>query len=200
MWIVVCGPTGTGKELIVKEIARGGYDLLPSFYVETEKTQFLRELAVFTRRMKTQIEASRFMERRDVVTVRTFWETRDVFVPIAKAMDRINQDEARAFELIFESMEDEHYIPPTAVVYAKTDKMNALNRMKLNGIVGISEEEFNLQVAYYDKFIDKVRVPVIELDISLSPDEVRRNLEFGLSSLKAANLTQRTLWTRTFFK
>lgn len=204
MWIVVCGPTGTGKELIIGDMVRSGFEIIPptppSFYVETEKTQFLQELAIFSSRFNASLEASKWMERKDVVTLRTFWESRDVFVPIARMMDKISEAESRAFQLIFNSLQDDHYIPPTAIIYAKTDKMNALNRMKLKNKIEISEDEFNLQVEHYDKFVERVRTPVIELDISLPPDEVRKNLEFGLSSLKAANLVQRTLWTRTFFK
>ena len=201
MWLMICGPTGSGKNVVAKELVKTSFDYLPSFYVETEESKFIQELEILTSRVSAQMKASTLIDRRDIYTLRSFWDSKYVYIPAGKSFDRFSPMEAKALDIVCKSFDDDALTPPTAVIYCKTDKMNAHNRLALqNRGVEISDEEFNLHVELYDKMIERVRVPVIEIDVSKDIAEIAKNLEFGLASLKSANLTNASVWSRTFFR
>lgn len=198
MWIQIIGATGTGKEHVLNLIKKDGYELIGSPVVQLPENQLLQELNYAAARACWDVKAASLMERKDVVTIRSYYESRDIFVPTAFQMTQLTKAELEIFQTCYSFLDDEFFTPPDVVLFCKATKVNALNRAAMRG-VQINDDVFNKQVELYDEYVKKIRVPVIELDSLADPAHVQKNLEFGISSIKTANLSSRSIWKRTMF-
>jgi hypothetical protein len=200
MWIIASGATGTGKEHVVSLLKTQGFENQTSIYQLPEDLSPLeRELTLAMGRAKDMIKAGKDMNRRDVVTMRSFFESRDIFIPIAHEQTELGAQDMKLINIVSSTMDNEFFTPPHAVIYCRSDKMSAYNRQSLRGGITVSDVIFNRQIELYDQWIAKLRVPVIEINVADSPDKISRDLEFGISSIKAANLVGSSVWDRTFF-
>jgi deoxyadenosine/deoxycytidine kinase len=173
---------------------------MPSKFVDNGSMDpLLKELSFAMSRANTMIKAGKLMNRKDIVTVRSFYESRDIFIPISFEQTLINKFDVDVFNTVAGTLDDDFFIPPHAVIYCRSDKMSALNRVALRG-VEVSEFEFNRQIELYDEFAKKIRVPLIEIDVAEPPDAINRNLEFGISSIRAAALVGSSVWESSFFR
>jgi deoxyadenosine/deoxycytidine kinase len=199
MWIAILGAPGTGKTLVAEMLSKDGFDLLDYEKPEAEKP-FKKDLKHFTGRLRNQLIAAQVMNRKDVVTIRSIWDTYGIFIKASRRLQEISEDEFSIFKQIYDSFPDGGLEPPHAVIWTRTDKMSAFNRMALRG-VEINQEHFNLQLAAYEELMSEVKVPIIEIDTSqMRPEAIKKNLDFGIASLKASNLSSQSLWSRSFFR
>lgn len=198
MWIQIIGATGTGKEAVLNLITKDGYEHIGWPVHQVQDNQLLQELNYAAVRARVDVKAASLMERKDIVTVRSYYESRDVFVPTAVEMTQMTKSDQQIFDTCYSFLDDDFFTPPDVVIFCKATKINALNRAAMRG-VQINDDVFNKQVQLYDEYVKKIKVPVIELDSLADPAQVQKNLEFGISSIKTANLSSRSIWKRTMF-
>jgi deoxyadenosine/deoxycytidine kinase len=197
MWIQIIGPTGSGKNFVFDALKKDGFELL-TFDVKSENP-FERQVEYLMNRFRLHINASQVKDRKDVVTIRGFHDTHLIINQILTELTTLNDREYRILSMIYENMFGLYSPPPDVVVFMQTPKISALNRQKLNNIE-VSEEFFNREVDLYSEFATRIGVPVIELDASQKADILLKNLDFGISSIKAANLGSQNIWKREFLR
>ena len=198
MWIAIIGACGTGKHSVLKMLEKDGYKYIEAVKPKLETPGFDLEFAYACERLRVQIEAQKIMNKKDVVTIHTFWETWDVFTPIAESKFQIDRVEMDRLKLMSETFK-EILEPPHAIIYTQSEKMNAFNRMQLRQQT-VNQLDFNQQIELYQKFVEKVRVPVVDVDGNRTFDDMRKDLEFGVASLKASTVGSQSFWDREMFR
>lgn len=200
MWIQIIGPSGSGKTLIVEHLQRNGFDLIAHRSSDlVNDDAFYFELVQSSDRLKDQIKASDLMDRTDVITVRSFWDSHEVFINVAHHFQEISDYERKVFAKIYEPFIGNRALkPPHAVVYMKMPEMSAYNRMLLRN-VDVDPDRYNKQVEFYHKYVEKIGIPVLEIDGSQAPDAVVKQLEFDLSSIRATN-SSGTIWQKEYLR
>lgn len=200
MWIQVIGASGSGKTLIVENLQKNGYELIGQLVPEVVGDAFFRELTLSQARLKSQIQASEVMNRKDVVTVRSFWDSHEVFIPSTHHFQEISDYERSIFEQIYQPLVDTRaLIPPHAVVYMKMPQMSAYNRMALRN-VDINPDRYNHQAKLYEAYVERIAAPVLEIDGEQTPDLILKQLEFDLSSIKATVGSAGNIWQKEYFR
>jgi len=205
MWITISGATGSGKNFAARILDDIGYkriDSLADTDLSLEKN-FPAELRRYTARLNDQLTASKLASREDVYTIRSFWDSVEVSSNAALDLEIITKEEHRCIDLIYGAFNrGELLLAPQALIYMKATKIDSLNRMALNPNNLLNEPYYNREVFHLDKMVEKVAVPVVEVEISKNSIEmIKKNLEFGLNSLRAANLYRSSgVWDRGFFK
>lgn len=198
MWISIIGPTGSGKNYIYEALKKDGFELL-NFDIKMEPL-FFRQIEYMMNRFKVHMRASQEKDRKDVVTIRSFYETHLVINKILHSLTMLSDADMKVLDMIYEDLTSGfHIAPPDVVVFMRTEKMNAINRQKLNK-VDVPEEFFNAEIDLYEELIPRIGVPIIELDASQKSETIIKNLEFGISSIKAANLGSQSVWKREFLR
>lgn len=200
---MVLGATGTGKRVVADSLINDDFELLePNFDVAVDLDNYSKELTFFMRRLRTQLQAASLKDRRDIVTVRSFYDQHECFQRAMLDQTMITKKDFESFEIIYSNLFDAEKLsePPDAVVYMKTNKMSALNRQALTGGRDVTQDFFHREIEYYEKFVEKIAVPLIEIDAADKPDKIKNALDFGVSSLKAANLGGKSIWRRSFFR
>lgn len=197
MWIQIIGPTGSGKNYIFDALKKDGFELL-AFDVKSENP-FERQIEFLMNRFRVHMNASQVKDRKDVVTIRGFHDTHLVINQILEDTTVISERDNHILNMIYQNISGLYSPPPDVVVYMNTPKLSAINRQKLNSIE-VSEEFFNREVELYADFVTRIGVPVIELDASQKMDVLLKNLDFGVSSIKAANLGSQNIWKREFLR
>jgi dephospho-CoA kinase len=197
MWITVLGPSGSGKNYIYEALKKDGFELF-TFDVKSDEP-FERQVEYLMGRFKTHMLASQVKDRKDVVTIRTFHDTHAIISQVLNRLTVLNDREMRLLDSIYQAISGFYIAPPDVVIYMRTEKMSAINRQKLKH-VDVPEEFFNMEIDLYADFITRIGVPVIEIDASQKTEVVLKNLEFGINSIKAANLGSQTVWKKEFLR
>lgn len=198
MWVSIVGACGTGKHSVLKMLEKDGYEFIPTNSPAEIAPGFDLEFSHACERLRVQVQAQKIMNKKNVVTVHTFWETQDVYVPIALKKDQLTYIEVARLTLMHNTFK-EILEPPHAMIYIQSEKMNAFNRMSLRQQT-VSQDDFNEQIRLFDEFVKKIRIPVVEIDGNRTPDQIKKDLEFGVASLKASTVGSQSFWNREFFR
>jgi len=199
MWIAISGTPGSGKNFISETLVRNSYEFIedPTFSQEG-LSQIDIELRFSWARLRTQLDAYDLINRKNIVTHKTFWDSK-VFVELAYRFEKISQKEFSLFNFFYDQIKD-RLQPPNALIWMKTPRMNAYNRMLLRtGEVQMNDLEFSALQDLYEKFVSDVKIPVIEIDANQKTEELKKELEFGLSSIQATRGDSHSVWKRRFF-
>ena len=199
---MILGPTGSGKRVVADYMVKEGSELLePKFDIEDSNDNFSKQLTYLMRRLEVQMRAASLRDRRDIVTIRSFFDDYEVYLKTMHDLTTLTDRDMKHFATIYENVCKMQQIaePPDIVIYMKTPKMSAMNRQALTDNL-IHQDFFHKEVEYYEEFIQKIAVPIIEIDASAKPEVVKNELDYGVSSLKAARLGSQTVWRRHFFK
>jgi len=203
MWVMITGATGSGKRVIADYLIKDGFELIdPSFDVEVGDDNFSKELTYLMKRLNAQLRAASLKDRRNVVTLRSFFDTYEVMIKTAHLFTHITDKELAHLKIIYDNLItcDQAIAPPDALVYMDTPKMAAMNRQALTGGREVTQEFFHKEVEAYRAFVDRVAVPTINISASSKPEVMKNELDYGVNSLKAANLGSQSVWTRSFFR
>lgn len=202
MWIMILGPTGSGKNFVADQLKKDGYQRLdpPTFGTESENV-FENQLNYLMGRFRIHMKASQERDRKDVLTVRSFHDTHLVLSEVLRRTTELSDKDKKVLDTIYKNLaNDDFYItPPDVVIYMRAKKMTAITRQLLRG-VDVSDEFFNHEVELYEEFMPRIGSQIIELDVSLGVDDIFRNVEFGINSIKAANLGSQSIWQREFLR
>lgn len=197
MFLTVYGATGTGKDAILDLLTRRGYEIIKMRPI-AECSQFHMQLQYLTERIRVHLEAQKVANRRDVVTIRSPYDTHVVYSNMLLKQERISQAEfdilATIADTITPALE-----PPHAAIHTFTSPMNAMNRLALRS-KEIDQNSFNDQLALYKEFADKVRIPNIEVNFDEPMEVIQKDFDFNIASLKTTTVTNQTLWRREMYR
>lgn len=199
MWITIIGPGGSAKNVVADLLVKERFeDLRQPFTPKPDL--FVTELEAACLRLETQLKASSYMERRDVVTVRSFWDSNEVYIPITHERLEISPYEKEVLRAYYIALtrDARSLTPPHAVIYMKTTQMAASDRMKLRGFEP-NADRLKRELELYEAMSLRVKVPLLEVDGTKSPEVIKHDLEFQIASLKVSNLSG-GIWQKEFFR
>jgi hypothetical protein len=196
---MVSGATGSAKHVIADFLKGENFEVInDNLVIETPVFNFNNELRLMMSRVRNQIVASSKMSRSNVVTIRSLWDHFEVIIQSFLDLERITQEQYDLFKIVYDAYWD-IIPPPSLVIVTRTKKASSLNRSALRGQI-IDQDLLSSQIKLYDSFFDRIAVPTIEVSSDDSPEEIKRNLEFGLASVKASGLYAGTIWEKRFFR
>lgn len=198
MWIMIIGNTGTGKHAAAEHLQRQGFEIVERRTPAAQNT-FLQQIRVSADKLRDQIHAGLVKERNNVVTIGSYWDANLVYADTLSQIEAITPEQ----KFILDEMYSAHREPyslaaPHAVIWTKSKPMDAMNRMTMRGI-DFDQNAFMLRQTSFEKFMERVRVPVIEVESLSDPGLVQQSIEFGINSLKATALTTGSVWSKDFF-
>jgi len=201
MWIAISGPPGTSKNRLAEILARvEGYTYLEELPDRVDQSWFLREVNHLSKRsiLQSTIEAGR--KQGNFLTVRTIWDGPEVFAKVGLKREAITEEEFGIINLIYKQLTEEAISPPDAFIYLRCESvMSSLNRMALQGR-SLPEETFMEMCAEYDRYRQKLAVPVIEIAHNDNFDAIVLEAQYALQSLKTTGLSDFTIWKKGIFK
>jgi len=200
MWIVLSGPPGTSKAKIAEFLQKEGFHYLDwRVVVDDTKSIFERELQYLLQRIRIQLEVQERATREDILTIRSVWEGRYVYIKAHAERGEIDEREVKILETIYSSFVD-ILKPPTAFFYVRcVEKITSFNRIFLSGRE-INQDYFELVLKKYEEFVELLALPVVSVDHADSIDILLEDVEFGIASLKSNRFSSDTIWKRKLFK
>jgi len=165
MFLTVYGATGTGKNSVLEMLTRRGFEILKCKHFAAA-TPYLTQLKYLTERIRVHLEAQKVANRRDVVTIRTPFDTHRVYSKVLLEMEQISQSEFDQLAIIADTI-NPALDPPHACIWTYTSAMTAMNRMSLRN-ANIDQSQFNAELKAYSEFAPIVRIPQVEVDFAQS--------------------------------
>lgn len=195
MWISIIGPVGSGKSLVKKILESRNFQLeseLFNFSTSIEYRSdfyFKHDQAAFLKRLNN-----------DIFTIGSFWDYHECIVPVMFENFEITESELYLMNERYNTTK-EFLEPPTCVIFTKMSEQQAYNRLMLSGEVvnHLVINKIERQLQYYEKFIQKVAVPVIEIDMGQNIDMALNDLNFSIDSILTSRLDTASIWKRNMF-
>ena len=203
MWVAILGATGTGKRYISSFLEKDGFELLDHDPIESHGNSFQEEFRYMLSRFKLQMLAfEKASKDRDVITIRSVSCVFHARMQAALKLTTLKEEEYDLLASAYEEL-SELLVPraPDFVIYAHTNDMSAMDRMLLNNDskLEVTPEFHKLELDGYARFMDKVRVPRIDIDVSRKPKQIEDELEFSINSLKMNSVGKNTIWQKRWF-
>lgn len=199
MWIAVIGGIGTCKGAVSDFLVGKDFSLNK---IETTSdllanNAFSDQFYFLLSRYKQAEAIKKRVNDYDFVSVRSFWDTgiwtdfyRQKFM-----LDDIN------FEILKRLYNDllPSLSPPQCFIYLKNSILFSQVRTSLSDSTKHSDEDIKLIADLYDDFVKRVRLPVIEIDVNQSFDNVTREVVLGIDSIKTSSSFAQSIWERRIF-
>jgi len=199
MWMIVMGGDSTSKGAVVDYLVKQEkFEYIPLDKQESTTVAIEREIRFGGSYLTTHMMAQENARIKDVVTVRSFWEWAEIFPQVLVKRGELSESDARVIKVLYESIKVV-LKPPTAVVYMHpSQKMTMYDRALLNNKQP-DDERMTTLLKLYEGFVQKIKIPVIEIDASEPMERMKSSLEFGLASLRASKLTDDSFWKKVMF-
>ncbi len=196
MWTVVYGAAGTGKHEIIQTLVKKGFTEMKTDPVPDDHS-FASQLSYLTQRIRLHIEIQKIMNKKDIVTLRSVYDTHEVFSRLMLTTERITQPEFDTLEIIYRALY-KALEPPHAAVFCHCGTLTAIDRMSLRGKT-LPQGEWDQQRLAYKTFSERVKIPQVEVNFSLDMGLIRQEFEFNFASLKTTAVTNQSLWAKEMF-
>lgn len=199
MWICVMGAEGSGKNVIADILTKRNFQRIEHKLADGQEGELFQEFNYMTKRLSEQLAAQAVMQKQDVFTFRSIWDSYNVMLPTAKDSFKIGMHEELFMDILHNNISSsEHLQPPHCVVFTKMSQQDIRDRMMLKGKQPSDDEIVN-QIKYYEQFMSRIRVPVLEIDMNNKPEDVRNELNFSIDSMKATAQSAQSIWRRSMF-
>lgn len=196
MWVLVTGAPGTAKGYACDLLQKEGFLYLQE-PPTVEESGFDCELGHIFRRLKVQLQAQQTQSRKDIVTVRSFWDC-ELYLKTALYTDQLTELQFTQLSGHVKSLA-ELLTPPAAVIFMRADKMVSYDRVLLKSGVTPHDDEFNKLRELYEDFAARIKIPLVDIDASDRPEDIKESLIFNLSSLRLTRAADSGLWKREMF-
>jgi deoxyadenosine/deoxycytidine kinase len=196
MWLMVYGGAGTAKHVVVDLLVKRGYEYLKS-PEPSSLDEFGRQLEYLVGRARQHLRAHQLMGRRDVLTVRSPFDTFEVYTKMLHDQQKITDEQFNYLKVIYDGLFSS-FEPPHAAVWCHASSINALSRIQLRE-QPVDQNEFNEQLVRYKAFYNMVKVPQIEWNLDLPLEILLKDFEFNIASLRTTSVASQTLWQRSFY-
>jgi hypothetical protein len=199
MWLAVIGGIGTCKNAVVNNLCKDRGDFTHhTTEVKKGRDVFEDQFQYLLARYRDCNWIKKNGADRDLLTVRSFWDTHRVFTEFYKQRHMINNRQYVLLTQLYEALADE-VSPPQGFIYLKNKMISAHSRVSLTGGDKRSDEEVKMISNLYDQYVLSIRVPVIEIDVSRPFNEVIDEVTFGLDSIKTTFSFDQSVWQRRLF-
>jgi len=199
MWIALCGPTGTSKQKIVEYLKKDFEFEKYEFPIEENLPAFDKILTLLIKHQERQFRIHEDMKDSSILTVRSIWDVSEVFSKVMFKRQEISKEQYNWITKYVSAVTD-CLKPPSAIIYMKpVSKMASYNRILMKE-GEVDQTLFDLMAEAYEEFMGKLGIPVVEIDHGSYIDEILKQIEYGVSSLKTSALTEDSIWTRRMFK
>lgn len=204
MWICLIGAEGTCKQSIAEFLHKQeGFRVVgdEAEAVDWTSDHFLNQIDTLLKRYRLQFEdCQQSQNDEDIVQVRSFWDTHEVYSKVLRDEGQISQTDYKLIERLYETLMLSA-TPPQAVFYCYTNSIDAYNRMKLNREEPHHEEYLLAVRQAYAEYVRRIRIPVVEIPIDGDKfDNILDSVRFGLNSLKSTNLAGQSIWKRSMLR
>jgi len=199
MWVCVMGAFNTAKEVVVKELQHQEFRWINNpVEIGPEDSDAMIESKYAMKRIRDHLDAVRVMNKENVFTVHSLLSIEPIGVAALKS-ERINSVDLNILLAIKDGcLSCDSFVPPHCVIYTKLERRDIQNRILLKGGQIVKEKEVLDQIEKYEELMPQVKAPLIELDMSKNPDQVKKDLQFSLDSIRSAGLHQSTIWKKRF--
>jgi hypothetical protein len=151
-------------------------------------------------RFDMHFEAYRRSDFDDFVSVRSAFDSLDFYPEFFLKTERISRTQFRELRALRDFALNNLPVPD-CVIFIEVGSLNAISRMKIRNLKSdLSDEELNIQSEIYSKIADQIAIPLIRVDINQNYDDLIREIDFGLNSIRAANLSNRTIFKRDYYR
>jgi len=138
------------------------------------------------------------MTKAEVINLFSFWDTHEVFDKALHEMEELSDYE-------FDLMESTYLNycpfvePPHAFIYCKAPPIWIQNRMSFKNETP-NENLIKRVSKHYEDFVERVRIPIIDVDATLPFDQIWELLSYDVDQIKTAAMATQTMWTRSVFR
>jgi thymidylate kinase len=200
MWVSIIGADGSGKRAVADHLITNHRYKDCSFVPNPSNTSLQKELEILNKRMEQHHVAHKEAVFENALTIRSAIDSVDFFPEYLLKTHRISKSDYDLIRL-FRSYVLDRLPLPDCVIFLEIDKINSHNRSKLkNPDTNITDEEINLQSEIYQEIADEIGIPLIRATMAQDFKDVLNEIDFGLSSIRAANLSQRSIFRRDFYR
>lgn len=199
MWAIVLGHPGSGKNVVKDMLVKEEFEFFHNKFDCDISSPLGYEISVSMSLFKTQIQASDLMSRRNIVTVGSFWSGMEIHVPLNKEMLELSDYDYAILNKVYDGVKDGLKAPDCVIFCSASNLQASLDRITMRNQL-IQQEKLSLSRELYKKFAEKIKVPLISIDATLSQENVQKDLNYGITSIKAANLSGKTIWERRMFR
>jgi len=195
MWISVIGPEGSAKKEIKNHIEEQGYKFrdLRDVYLYSAVGKISSLFDLFDRQLDIQDE----MRTKDIVTIGTIWDAHEIYSQISRGIGYWDAKELEMVDDIYKKL-CKRLDPPQMFIYCKSDVVHIQSWLEMTARPREQEDIIIKVLAEYDRLIKKIRVPVIEIDVTGQIDEAYNEVNYGMSSIKAT-ADERSMWKKKIF-
>jgi thymidylate kinase len=204
VWISLIGAEGTCKRTVAELLhSQENFRIVGDSYTPKSSLTsdcYYHQIDFLTSRYDTQyLEIQPEINNEDVVQIRTFWDTHEIYSKVLLKHELITKSDYESLSKIYKSL-NRSLIPPATVFYCKTTLIDSLDRMKLKSEEPHHEEYLCSVREACDEYVSNIRVPVVEIDVSRPFNEVSRQVLFGLNSVKSTKVGGQSMWKKTMMR
>lgn len=193
MLLLISGPEGSCKQQVSKSFEMDGYVVLS---LDMSLFGALDESEILKKRIELHREAQELSRRKDVVMIRSPYESVYIYARLAVQKNLLFEQEYQKLE---EQLKNADLQPPDLMVYLyHSTKMNAFNRMLLSSQEPC-EEDYDEVCRLYEEMVSRVKIPLVKCDVSQHFDVVLKDLDFSVSSVRSTRLDVSTIYKKEMF-
>lgn len=199
MWIPVIGAAGTCKQAIVDDVvAKESFTVIAPDYDERGKHVLLNEINTLTARYRSCVAIAKMFEEKDILTIRSFWDS-VVYIEALFRAHMIGREDYAIYKRVYETLA-KSAPPPHGVIYLRPkNQVQAHARASLQS-KPITEEFEGHLVEAYDEHIAKVCVPKIEIEVSDIFSRMCEEVISGINSFRASQIGGASIWKRNYYR
>jgi len=210
MWVAIIGSIGVGKNRIAEMLAaKEKFHIMPDiidrglqhkFEENPTKYGLRHQMSLLSKKFAQQQECAYRKANLDVCSVRLIEEVK-LFSEFLHDREFIEKWELDIIEETYLA-HSKACVPPDIVVYLKSDILNTHYRKELTeNVCAFTDNEYiaDLQKRY-DALVERIAVPLVEVDMEGNFDTAWNSIEHGVASIKSARLHGETIWQTSLLR
>jgi hypothetical protein len=196
---MITGPDGSAKNEVAKILEDDDFRIIKATPVQGDndfEIQHHQMLSWYDLHM-TEIQPN--MKEQSLVQVRSFWDTHLVFTRALAMLDRISVKEQVMLDEMFSTLAPT-LVPPNIVFNCVASNIDAESRLRLRGTQHIDEDLEAIRRRFYEEYVKRIRVPVVDIEIVQDWAKVTDQVRFGMASMDTTRLSTSTVWNRRMLR
>lgn len=195
MWISIIGTNGSGKSLVKNFLDKRGFRLESELFNINSSLDvrsdfyFNHDMSAYKKRLN-----------QDIFTIGSFWDYHECVVPYLFETFQITERDLNLMNERYNTTKD-FLEPPSCIIYTKMSEQQSYNRLILSGedINHSMVKNLQRQIEMYESFIQRVAVPVVDIDMGQDIGRVFQELEYSVDSVLTTRLDVASIWQRSMF-
>jgi len=207
MWICIMGPRGSCRDKVAGYLAeKEGFTREEVWHTDkltgwtTNGDPFWDFYCRLLDHYTLQRRIEKTMQDRvgsRLVSIGSVWEEYEVGA--RTEMKYLHKDRYRRLGHLYNKIM-EFLPPPDVFIRMKVDFITVHNRLSLAGGDNVSDDALAAQFKNLDRLVDKIRVPVIEVDAGEDFKLVEDDVKHGVSTITSSGAGRDSIWTKGVFR